>query len=458
MGEEENGCKSRMKMTADKIIKQESTTFADLNLTREMQRAIADMGFEEPTPIQSRAILPIMEGKDVIGQAYTGTGKTAAYGIPTLEKVDPKDHRIQSIILCPTRELAIQVSEELKKLSLYKKGVRVLPIFGGQPIERQITALRQGVHIIIGTPGRVMDHMRRRTLSLAAVRLVILDEADEMLDMGFRDDIETILRGIPRQRQMVLFSATMPQGILDITKRFQNNPVMVKVTHRQMVVPGIDQCYLEVPERMKLDLLTRLIDLNNFTSSLVFCNTKRKVDDLVNAIQVRGYSVEGLHGDMSQGQREKVMGTFRKGGIEILVATDVAARGIDVEGIEAVFNYDVPQDEEYYVHRIGRTGRMGRSGRAFTFVSGRDMQKMRDIQRYTGATITLQPLPSMNDVEEARENLIVKRIKEVLEAGDLENYSKIIERLLRKDYTSLDVAAAVLKLMMLDEATSSPRR
>ena len=458
MGEEENGCKSRMKMTADKIIKQESTTFADLNLTREMQRAIADMGFEEPTPIQSRAILPIMEGKDVIGQAYTGTGKTAAYGIPTLEKVDPKDHRIQSIILCPTRELAIQVSEELKKLSLYKKGVKVLPIFGGQPIERQITALRQGVHIIIGTPGRVMDHMRRRTLSLAAVRLVILDEADEMLDMGFRDDIETILRGIPRQRQMVLFSATMPQGILDITKRFQNNPVMVKVTHRQMVVPGIDQCYLEVPERMKLDLLTRLIDLNNFTSSLVFCNTKRKVDDLVNAIQVRGYSVEGLHGDMSQGQREKVMGTFRKGGIEILVATDVAARGIDVEGIEAVFNYDVPQDEEYYVHRIGRTGRMGRSGRAFTFVSGRDMQKMRDIQRYTGATITLQPLPSMNDVEEARENLIVKRIKEVLEAGDLENYSKIIERLLRKDYTSLDVAAAVLKLMMLDEATSSPRR
>lgn len=445
-------------MTANKTVEQASITFAELHLSKELQKAIAEMGFEEPTPIQSCTIPPIMEGKDVIGQAYTGTGKTAAYGIPTLEKIDPKEHSIQSIILCPTRELAIQVSEELKRLSLYKKGVRILPIYGGQPIERQITALRQGVHIIIGTPGRVMDHMRRRTLSLAAVRLVILDEADEMLDMGFRDDIETILKVIPRQRQVVLFSATMPQGILDITKRFQKNPEMVKVTHRQMVVPGIEQFYLEVPERMKLELLTRLIDQNNFTSSLIFCNTKRKVDDLVNAIQVRGYSVEGLHGDMSQSQREKVMGSFRKGEIEILVATDVAARGIDVEGIEAVFNYDVPQDEEYYVHRIGRTGRMGRSGRAFTFVSGKDVQKMRDIQRYTQATIVLQTLPSMIDVDEARENLLMNRIREVLEAGNLENYVVIVERLLRKDYTSLDVAAAALKILMGKEASSSSRK
>lgn len=445
-------------MTGNKTVEQASTTFAELHLSKELQKAIAEMGFEEPTPIQSCTIPPIMEGKDVIGQAYTGTGKTAAYGIPTLEKIDPNEHSIQSLILCPTRELAIQVSEELKRLSLYKKGVRILPIYGGQPIERQITALRQGVHIIIGTPGRVMDHMRRRTLSLAAVRLVILDEADEMLDMGFRDDIETILKGIPRQRQMVLFSATMPQGILDITKRFQKNPEMVKVTHRQMVVPGIEQFYLEVPERMKLELLTRLIDQNNFTSSLIFCNTKRKVDDLVNAIQVRGYSVEGLHGDMSQSQREKVMGSFRKGEIEILVATDVAARGIDVEGIEAVFNYDVPQDEEYYVHRIGRTGRMGRSGRAFTFVSGKDVQKMRDIQRYTQATIALQTLPSLIDVDEARENLLMNRIREVLEAGNLENYVVIVERLLRKDYTSLDVAAASLKILMGKEASSSSKK
>jgi ATP-dependent RNA helicase DeaD len=431
-------------------------SFADLELSPELQKAIRDMGFEEPTPIQSLAIPPLREGKDVIGQAYTGTGKTAAFGIPALERIDPNDRRVQSIILCPTRELAIQVSEELRKLSAYMKGIRVIPIYGGQPIERQITALRQGVHIVIGTPGRVMDHMRRRTLSLAAVNLVVLDEADVMLDMGFRDDIETILRGIPRTRQIVLFSATMPPEILELAKRYQNDPQILKVVHRQLTVPVIDQVYFEVQERMKPELLSRILDLNHLKSSLVFCNTKRRVDELVNIFQARGYSVEGLHGDMSQPQRERVLEKFRKGSIEILIATDVAARGIDVEGIEAVFNYDVPQDEEYYVHRIGRTGRAGKAGRAFTFVSGRDMQKMREIQRYTGARIIQRAVPSPLEVEEARAGVFLDRVREVMEAGDLARYIRLVEQLLREDYTSLDVAAALLKMHMAGD-TSLPK-
>ncbi|HZD44197.1 MAG TPA: DEAD/DEAH box helicase, partial [Methanomicrobiales archaeon] len=314
-------------------------------------------------------------------------------------------------------------------------------------------ALRKGVQIVIGTPGRVMDHMRRRTLSLDAVQLVVLDEADEMLDMGFIDDIETILRGIPRRRQMILFSATMPQDILELAREFQRDPVFVKVTHHQLTVPGIEQFYYEVQERNKPELLSRIIDLKGLTSSLVFCNTKRKVDELVRSFQARGYSVEGLHGDMSQAQRERVMGRFRAGEIEILVATDVAARGIDVEGIEAVFNYDVPQDEEYDVHRIGRTGRAGRAGRAYTFVSGREMQKLREIQRFTGTKIHQQPIPSPVDVEEARANLLLDRVQEVLEADDLGRYVQLVERLLRKDYTSLDVAAALLKMRMAQEDT-----
>ncbi len=430
------------------------TPFSALPISNEVKRAVADMGFEEPTPIQSLTIPPILGGEDVIGQAYTGTGKTAAYGIPILERIDPRDRRVQSIVICPTRELAIQVSEELRKLAAHKKGIHILPIYGGQPIERQILALKQGVQIVIGTPGRVMDHMRRRTLSLSSVKMVILDEADEMLDMGFRDDIETILRGVPRERQTILFSATMPREILDLAKKYQNNPRTVKVTHhRELVVPGIEQVYYEVPERLKPELLSRILDLNRFTSTLVFCNTKRKVDDLVSHFQARGYSVEGLHGDMGQPQRERVMGAFRRGEIEILVATDVAARGIDIEGIEAVVNYDVPQDEEYYVHRIGRTGRAGKSGRAFTFVSGREIHKLRDIQRYSGARIQQQAIPSPVEVQEARVNLLVTRVREVLETADLERYIPMVERLLRQEYTSLEVAAALMKMTMERESS-----
>jgi ATP-dependent RNA helicase DeaD len=386
----------------------ESLSFEDLELSREMKKAIADMGFEEATPIQSLVLPHILNGRDVIGQAQTGTGKTAAFGIPVLEKLNPSSRSVQAVILCPTRELAIQVAEEIKKLSKYKKA-SVLPVYGGQPIERQIKALKRGVQIIIGTPGRVMDHIHRRTLKMDQVKMIILDEADEMLDMGFRDDIEFILGRIPDQRQMLLFSATMSPVILGLTRKYQNNPEMLKVAHQELTVPEIRQIYFEVKEKMKLDLLTRLIDMHNLKLALVFCNTKRRVDRLVSHLQTRGYFADGLHGDMSQNQRDRVMSKFRKGQIEILVATDVAARGIDVDDVEAVFNYDVPNNEEYYVHRIGRTGRAGKTGQAFTFVSGKEIYQLRDIQRYTRVRI-----------EQQKSHLLVKlkKLKEIFSWRD----------------------------------------
>lgn len=423
----------------------ESLLFEDLKLSREMKHAIRDMGFEEATPIQSLALPHILEGKDVIGQAQTGTGKTAAFGIPVLEKLDTTNRSVQAIILCPTRELAIQVAEEIKKLSKYKK-TSVLPVYGGQPIERQIKALKRGVQIIIGTPGRVMDHIHRRTLKLDQVKMIILDEADEMLDMGFRDDIEFVLEQIPDQRQMLLFSATMSPVILGLTRKYQNNPEMLKVAHQEITVPEIQQVYFEVKEQMKLDLLTRLTDMHNLKLALVFCNTKRRVDRLVNHLQTRGYFADGLHGDMSQNQRDRVMGKFRKGQIEILVATDVAARGIDVDDVEAVFNYDVPNNEEYYVHRIGRTGRAGKTGQAFTFVSGKEIYQLRDIQRYTRVRIEQQKIPSLSEVEEVKRDLFLERLKKEMNSSDLHREIRLVERLMKEDYSSLEIAAALLKL------------
>jgi ATP-dependent RNA helicase DeaD len=431
----------------------EPLRFEDLHLSKDMQKAIANMGFEEATPIQSETIPLILEGKDVIGQAQTGTGKTVAFGIPILEKINPKSKKLQAVILCPTRELAIQVAEELKKLSKYKKDVAVLPIYGGQPIDRQIYSLKKGVQIIIGTPGRTIDHIQRGTLKLDNVKTVVLDEADEMLDMGFIEDIETILRHVPAERQTLLFSATMPAPILNLTKRYLSKPELVKVVPKQLTVPNVEQSYFEVKESTKLEVLSRLIDMHDLKLSLVFCNTKRKVDEVVANLQVRGYLADGLHGDMTQSQRDRVMGKFRSNAFEILVATDVAARGLDVEDIEAVFNYDLPQNEEYYVHRIGRTARMGKTGRAFTFVVGREIHKLRDIQAYANTKIGRQRVPSINDVEEIRTSQFFERIKRTIEEGGLEHYTYQIERLLEEDYASVDVAAALLKMNMGTEGT-----
>jgi ATP-dependent RNA helicase DeaD len=426
--------------------------FSEMTFSKEIHKAIDDLGYEEATPIQSEAIPVLLDGHDVIGQAQTGTGKTAAFGIPAIEFIDTTNRDLQIIILCPTRELAIQVAEEINKLSKYKKDVYFLPVYGGQPIDRQLRALKKGVQIIIGTPGRVLDHIERGTIHMEKIRLVVLDEADEMLDMGFRDDIELILKNTPKQRQTVMFSATMPKAILELTKKYQRNPKQIKVVHEVLTVPNTEQIYFEVKDKNKLEALSRIIDLYNLKLSLIFCNTKRGADELVEHLQGRGYSVDGLHGDMKQATREKVLGKFRKGAIEILVATDVAARGLDIDNVEAVFNYDMPQDEEYYVHRIGRTGRAGKSGRAFTFVTGREIFKLRDIQKYIKTKIKLMPVPSYDDVEEMRTNIFVEDLKKIIDTGDLKKYTQIVNQLINDDYTTTDIAAALLKFNL--EATT----
>ena len=389
----------------------------------------------------------MISGIDLIGQAQTGTGKTAAFGIPILEKVDPKLKKLQAIVLCPTRELAIQVADEIRNLSRYMHGIKVLPIYGGQDIVKQIRSLKSGTQIVIGTPGRVMDHMSRKTMKLDFVHTVVLDEADEMLNMGFREDIEFVLSGVPEERQTVLFSATMPKPIMEITKKFQNNAKVIKVTKKELTVPNIEQYYYDVKPKKKEEVLSRLLDIYSPRLSVVFCNTKKQVDLLVNALLGRGYFAAGLHGDMKQEQRDRVMQGFRTGKTEILVATDVAARGIDVDEVEAVFNYDLPQDDEYYVHRIGRTGRAGREGRAFSFVSGKEVYKLKEIQRYCKTKIYAQKVPSLNDVANTKMENILDDVERVIEQEDLDMMINAIEeRVNNSEFTAMDMAAAFLKI------------
>ena len=426
--------------------------FSDMELSNEMQRAVEEMGFEEPTSIQAASIPMILSGRDVIGHSQTGTGKTAAFSIPAIEKINPAGGRkTQVLILCPTRELAVQACDEIRKFAKYKPFLKVVPIYGGQPIERQFTALRGGAQIVVGTPGRVMDHMRRGTLKLDTLHMIILDEADEMLSMGFREDIETILKDVPQERQTILFSATMSPEIMRITKQYQTDPELIRITREQLTVPNIEQTYYEVPVGKKTEVLSRLLDVYNPSRSIVFCNTKKQVDELVEELHARGYQARGLHGDMKQGERTQIMNGFRRGSIDILVATDVAARGIDVEDIAAVFNYDIPQDVEYYVHRIGRTGRIGKEGRAFTFVTGRrQIYELRDIERFTKSKITLKAVPSSSEVNETNERKFLDRVRVVLEEGGLEEYTPYTDALL-EDYASLDISAALIKMLLKKE-------
>lgn len=430
----------------------ETVRFDELQLDERILRAVTDMGFEAMSPIQAQAIPVQMEGRDVIGQAQTGTGKTAAFGIPLLQKIDRDSRKLQAIALCPTRELAIQVAEEIRRLAKYMHGIKVLPIYGGQDIGRQIRGLKDGVQIIIGTPGRVMDHMRRKTIRFEQVHTVVLDEADEMLNMGFLEDMETILGQLPDERQTVMFSATMPMAIQEIARKFQKNPVNVKVVKRELTVPKVTQYYYEVKPKTKVEVMCRLLDMYAPKLSVAFCNTKKQVDELVQELQGRGYFAEGLHGDLKQEQRDRVMNSFRNGTTEILVATDVAARGIDVDDVGAVFNYDIPQDDEYYVHRIGRTGRAGKEGIAFSFVVGKEVYKLRDIQRYCKTKIIPQAIPSLDDITSIKAEKIMDQVKDVLADTDLTRMIHIIEqKLVEEDYTSLDVAAALLKLAMGEE-------
>ena len=425
--------------------------FEELNIDERILRAIEDMGFEETSPIQTQAIPAVCEGIDVVGQAQTGTGKTAAYTIPMLMKIDPQIKKPQAIVLCPTRELAVQVAEEIRKLAKYMSDIKVLPVYGGQEIVRQIKSLKTGGQIIVGTPGRVMDHMRRKTVKFDNINMVILDEADEMLDMGFREDMETILTETPQDRQTVMFSATMPKAIMDIARNFQKDARVIKVVRKELTVSNIEQFYYEVRPKNKTEVLCRLIDIYNPRLSVVFCNTKRQVDELISELKGRGYFADGIHGDMKQQQRDRVMDDFRSGNVDILIATDVAARGIDVDDVDMVFNYDIPQDEEYYVHRIGRTGRAGRSGMALSFISGKEVYKLKDIERYCKTKILAKPVPSLDDVKNTKLDNMFDKIKQTIEEGGLTDMVNLVEEHVnQEEYTSMDMAAALLKMLIGD--------
>ena len=426
--------------------------YEDAGIDGRILRAVKELGFEHMTPIQEQAIPLFMTGRDIIGQAQTGTGKTAAFGIPILQKINPENRSLQAVILCPTRELAMQAADELRKFAKYMNGIKVLPVYGGQEIYKQIKNLKTGVQIVVGTPGRVMDHMRRHTLKMDQVHTVVLDEADEMLNMGFREDIETILQGMPEERQTGLFSATMPKPILDITKTYQKDAAYVKMTPKEVTIPLIKQAYYQVRKQDKEEVLCRLIDYYMPGRALIFCNTKRMVDELTEHLKGRGYEVEGLHGDLTQGQRDTVMNLFRSGKTNILIATDVAARGIDVSDVEAVYNFDVPDDIEYYVHRIGRTGRAGKTGRSFTLVVGREAYKIRDIERICHTKIKERKVPGAADITARKADKILKEAYAVIENEDISRAGEyILDAVALGQYSATQIAAAFMKMKLGDE-------
>lgn len=426
--------------------------FSELGLSPELLKAIDKLGFEQAAPIQAEAIPLLMAGKDIVGQSQTGSGKTAAFAAPAIEKVDVDKRATQVLVLCPTRELAVQVSEEVHKLAFFKRGLHALPIYGGQSYDRQLFGLKQGAHIVIGTPGRIMDHMRRGTLRFDALKLVVLDEVDVMLNMGFRDDIEVILQATPKERQTAFFSATIPRPIQHLIEKYSRDPQQVRIEQKALTVPTVEQVYYEVDRRYKVELLARLIDFHDLKLGIIFCNTKRMVDDLVDHLNAQGYSADRLHGDMSQMMRDRVMNKFRKSGLEFLVATDVAARGIDVDDVEVVFNYDLPYDGEDYVHRIGRTGRRGRAGMAISFAAGREVFQIRNIERYTNTRIQRGKPPSVTEVEEARANVFLEKIRATLAAGEFKRQDHLVERLLEEGFSSTDICSALLHHLQGGEA------
>ena len=425
----------------------EKRRFTELGLSSDILKAVDKMGFEEASPIQTAVIPTIMEGRDVVGQSSTGSGKTVAFAIPAIEKVDPKIRAVQVLILCPTRELAVQVAEETGKIALFKRGVMGVPIYGGQSYDRQFRALEAGAQVVIGTPGRVMDHMERGTLKLDKLKMVILDETDRMLDMGFRDDIEHILKSVPATRQLLFFSATIPRAIQDLIGRYSKDPAWIKIDSVAQNAPQVEQTYFEVDRRSKLEALTRLIDVNDFRYGIIFCSTKVMVDDLDELLHSRGYMTDRLHGDISQAQRDRVMDKFRRRGFEFLVATDVAARGLDVDDLEVVFNFDLPNDAEDYTHRVGRTGRAGRKGQAFTFVSGQEIYKLQSMVRWAKLDIRRGKIPSLDEVEEARTNVFFEKIRATLDEKKFRPHDRMIDRLLDQGYASTDICSALISML-----------
>jgi ATP-dependent RNA helicase DeaD len=425
----------------------EKRPFNELGLSDDILKAVGKMGFEEAAPIQTAVIPTIMQGRDVVGQSSTGSGKTVAFAIPAIERVDPKLRAVQVLVLCPTRELAVQVAEETGKIALFKKGVMGVPIYGGQSYERQFRALAAGAQVVIGTPGRIMDHMERGTLKLDQLKLVVLDETDRMLDMGFRDDIEHILKAVPATRQLLFFSATIPRAIQDLISRYSKDPAWIKIESVAQNAPQVEQVYFEVDRRSKIEALTRLIDVHDFRYGIIFCSTKIMVDDLDAHLHSRGYLTDRLHGDITQAQRERVMDKFHRRGFEFLVATDVAARGLDVDDLEVVINFDLPNDAEDYTHRIGRTGRAGKTGRAITFVSGQEIYKLQSMVRWAKLNIRRGTIPSLDEVEEARTNVFFEKIRVTLDAKQFKPHNRMIDRLLDQGYASTDICSALIDLL-----------
>ena len=418
--------------------------FEDLGIDNKILKSLQQMGFEEPTPIQEKCVPVVLAGNDIIGQAQTGTGKTAAFGIPLVQMVEHDNKNVQSLVLTPTRELAIQVAGEIRKIGKLFN-VRPLPIYGGQLISHQIKALNQGVQIVVGTPGRVLDHLRRKTLRLDAVKTIILDEADEMLDMGFIEDIEKIIAASPNNKQMLLFSATMPYEIKKLSKKYMKSPINIAIDKGDVTVPLIDQLYYKVLERDKLDGFCRILDQEDIELGIVFCRTKKGVDELADTLQDRGYLAEALHGDLSQAQRDKVMQKFRDGSIELLIATDVAARGIDVENVSHVINYDIPQDTESYVHRVGRTGRAGKKGVAITLVTPREIKQLLAIQHQTKVTLNAREIPSLEEVVNKQKQQWKEKLIDCIETTDINEYLTSLNELFEQ-YGAAQIAAAAMKL------------
>ena len=418
--------------------------FDDLKIDDDIKTAIEKMGFKKLTPIQEKAIPDALKGRDIIGQAQTGSGKTLAFGIPLLNKIFQPDKSPQAIVLCPTRELCIQVADEIKKLTRDMDKVQILAVYGGQAIGKQIRVLNKGVHIVVGTPGRVIDHIERGTLDLIGVETVVLDEADEMLDMGFREDIELILRHTPKQRQTLLFSATMPDEIKKITKLYQNSPKFIKISDSKKTIPKIKQFLFKSNDDDKIDDLCKLIEYYDFNLWLIFCNTRRRVDFVYRNLKRRGYKVDSIHGDMTQKVRDKVMNKFRNGNISILVASDIAARGIDVSEVEVVVNYDIPQNPDDYIHRIGRTARAGGSGYAFNLVANYEAHDLVRIRKIHNLNIKNEKVPSFSEIERIKNKKVIDEVKTLIENNDLDDYVKVITS---SKMDSVEVAAALLKMI-----------
>ena len=430
--------------------------FSDLNLPADILQSLNDLGYENPTMIQSESLPIIVEGNDIVAQAHTGSGKTIAFGIPAIMNVDVANDDTQVLIMCPTRELANQVAEEIGRIGKHTNRLKIVPVYGGTSIDRQIKSLRRGAHIVVGTPGRILDHIDRRTISLSSVKLVVLDEADRMLDMGFVDDMKTILATSPAERQTIMFSATMPKPILEIAKRFQKNPKNIKTSNSDMSAPKVEQFSLDINESQKLEATLRIFTIENPRLGIIFCNTKRKTDEVVSALQANGIFADGLHGDMKQAQRDSVLHKFRQGTITVLVATDVAARGLDVDDIDLVINYDFPQDPEQYVHRIGRTGRAGREGKSYAFIGRRDRFQLKIVQRLTKTEPTLMRMPSPKDVEVIQNQRMIEQLVKLAESEDIDTYIEKINTwstVANLDATTL--AAILLKMRTTDKAGSA---